>query len=194
MLRYILRRLLLLVPVLVGLSLVVFAISRLLPGDLARLAAGSEATEESIELLRQEFGLDRPLPVQYLNYAVGLVTGDWGRSVVSRRPVLEDLAVYLPATIELVVAAMLLAVLLGVPTGVLSAVYRDRWPDYVSRVLSLGAISMPRFFLGLLLQLALAMWFGLLPLGGRFPIIEEPPHFVTGLLTIDALIAGDLRA
>src|SRR6185369_12414171 len=97
-------------------------------------------------------------------------------------------------TVELVVAAMLLAVLLGVPAGVLSAVYRDRWPDYLSRVLALGAISMPRFFLGLLLQLALAMWFGLLPLGGRFPIAEDPPAFVTGMLTLDALIAGDLHA
>jgi len=193
-LRYVLRRVLLLVPVLIGLSLIVFAIARLLPGDPIRLAAGPEATAESVAQLTREFGLDRPLPVQYWNYAVGLLSGDWGRSIISRRPVWDDLAVYLPATLELVVAAMLLAMLVGVPAGVLSAVYRDRWPDYVSRVLALGAISMPRFFLGLLLELALAMWFGLLPLGGRFPITEDPPPFVTGMLTLDALLAGDLHA
>ncbi len=89
---------------------------------------------------------------------------------------------------------MLLAVAIGIPAGMLSAVYANRWPDYTSRVLSLAAISMPRFFLGLLLQLAFAMWLLWLPLGGRFPIIDEPPRFVTGFLTIDSLIAGDWTA
>jgi peptide/nickel transport system permease protein len=132
--------------------------------------------------------------VQYWNYATGLLRGDWGRSIYTRRPVLQDLEVYLPATLELVTAAMVLAVVLGVPAGVVAAVYRDRWPDMMSRTISIGAISMPRFFLALLLQLAFAMWLGWLPPGGRLPLTEDPPRFVTGFLTIDGLLAGDLHA
>jgi peptide/nickel transport system permease protein len=194
MLRFALRRIVLLVPVLVGLSLLVFAIARLLPGDPVQLAAGPNATPAEIADLAREFGLDKPLPVQYWTYATGLLAGDWGESIFTRRPVIEDLGAFLPATLELVVAAMLLAIAIGIPAGLLAAVYRDRWPDYVSRAVSLGAISMPRFFLGLLLQLGLAMWLGWLPLGGRFPLAEDPPPFLTGFLTIDSLAAGDLNA
>ena len=135
MLRFTLRRLVLLVPVLIGLSLLVFAIARLLPGDPVQLAAGPQASREEIADLAREFGLDRPLTMQYASYAVGLVKGDWGRSIQTRRPVLEDLRAYLPATLELVVVAMVIAVLVGVPTGLLAAVYRDRWPDTLSRAL-----------------------------------------------------------
>ena len=194
MLRYVLRRIVLLIPVLVGLSMLVFAIARLLPGDPARLAAGPNATPAEIAEVVQTFGLDKPLPVQYWNYATGLLRGDWGRSIYTRRPVLQDLEVYLPATLELVTAAMVLAVVLGVPAGVLAAVYRNRWPDVLSRTVSIGAISMPRFFLALLLQLAFSMWLGWLPLGGRFPLTEDSPRFVTGFLTIDGLLAGDPHA
>src|SRR5690606_6587124 len=137
---------------------------------------------------------DKPLPAQYWNYVTGLIQGDWGVSIYTRRPVWEDLAAYLPATLELVLAAMLLAVVIGIPAGLMAAVYRDRWPDYLSRTISLGAISMPRFFLGLLLQLALAMWLGWLPLSGRFPLTAQPPPTVTGFLTIDSILAGDLHA
>lgn len=194
MLRYALRRLVLLVPVLVGLSLLVFTISHLLPGDPVKLAAGPQATQAEIDALARELGTDRPLPVQYWTYATGLLKGDWGQSVLTRRPVWDDLRIYLPATLELVVAALAFAVIVGIPAGLVSGVYANRWPDYLSRVLSLGMISMPRFFLGLILQLAFAMWLGWLPLGGRFPIIEEPPPLVTGFLTVDALVAGQLAA
>lgn len=191
MLRFIARRLLLLVPVFIGLSMLVFIIARLLPGDPVQLAAGPHATKEEIAALATEFGLDRSLPRQYLAYAKGLAVGDWGRSIQSRRPVLEDLKAFLPATLELVFAAMIIAIAVGVPTGLLAAVYRDRWPDVVSRALSLGAISVPRFFLGLLLQLAFAMWLGILPLGGRLPITTDPPPVVTGFLLIDSLVNRD---
>jgi peptide/nickel transport system permease protein len=194
LLRYALRRIVLLIPVLIGLSVLVFAVARLLPGDPVRLAAGPNATEAEIKSLTGEYGLDRSLPLQYLSYAGGLLRGDWGSSIYTRRPVLEDLRVYLPATLELVVAAMLLAITIGIPAGLLAAAHRDRWPDYLSRVCALGAISMPRFFLGLLLQLGFAMWLGLLPLGGRFPLTEDAPAAVTGFLTVDSLIAGDLHA
>jgi peptide/nickel transport system permease protein len=194
MLAFALRRIVLLIPVLIGLTILVFAIARLLPGDPVALAAGPNATPAEIAAYGKEFGLDRPIVEQYWRYATGLLRGDWGVSIYTRRPVSEDLAAYLPATLELVFAAMLLAVIIGIPAGLMAAVYRDRWPDYVSRVVSLGAISMPRFFLGLLLQLGFAMWLGLLPLGGRFPLTEDPPALVTGFLTIDALIARDLSA
>lgn len=191
---YIFRRLILLLPVLLGLTVLVFAIARLLPGDPVALAAGPNASPAEIQAYAREFGLDKPVVVQYWVYLKGLLSGDWGVSIFTRRPVLEDLRAYLPATLELVFAAMLFAILVGIPTGLLAGAYRNRWPDYLTRVVALGAISLPRFFLGLLLQLGLAMWLGWLPLGGRFPLIEAPPPSVTGFLTIDSLIAGDLTA
>jgi len=194
MLFFILRRLVLLLPVLFGLTVLMFVIARVLPGDPVALAAGPNATAAEIARLRAEFGLDQPLLMQYLAYAWGLLQGDFGYSIFTRRPVADDLIAFLPATLELVFAAMLLAVVLGIPGGLAAAVWANRWPDYASRVAALAAISMPRFFLGLLLQLLFAMWLMWLPLGGRFPIILDPPAFVTGFLTIDALIAGDREA
>jgi peptide/nickel transport system permease protein len=194
MLRFLLRRLLLTVPVLFGLTALVFAIARLLPGDPVALAAGPNATPAEIAAYAREFGLDRPLLTQYFDYLGNLLRGDFGMSLYTRRPVVEDLAAYLPATLELVFAAMALAMLVGIPLGLWAGVRRDAWPDVVSRTLALGAISMPRFFLGLLLQLAFAMALGWLPLGGRYPITLDPPALVTGLLTVDALLAGDLEA
>ena len=192
MLRFIIRRIVLLVPVFIGLSMLVFVIGRILPGDPVQLAAGPHATKDEIAALAKEFGLDQPLAKQYLTYARGLAVGDWGRSIQSRQPVLDDLKAFLPATLELVFAAMFVAVVVGIPMGLISAVYRDRWPDVLSRAVSLGSVSIPRFFLGLLLQLAFAMWLGWLPLGGRIPIIMSPPPFWTGFYSIDTLISGDL--
>lgn len=194
MLFFIFRRLVLLLPVLFGLTVLMFIIARVLPGDPVALAAGPNATAMEIARLRAEFGLDQTLLVQYATYAWGLLQGDFGYSIFTRRPVFDDLLAYMPATLELVFAAMVLAVLLGIPGGLAAAVWANRWPDYASRVAALAAISMPRFFLGLLLQLFFAMWLMWLPLGGRFPIILDPPEFVTGFLTIDALIAGDREA
>ncbi|MDO9524647.1 MAG: ABC transporter permease [Gemmobacter sp.] len=194
MLRFVVRRLLLLVPVLFGLTVMMFIIARLLPGDPVGLAAGPNATQAEIAAYAAEFGMDQPLIVQYWTYATGLLQGDFGRSIFTRRAVLDDLIAYLPATLELVFAAMAFAILVGIPAGLAAAVWRNRWPDYAGRVAALAAISMPRFFLGLLLQLTFAMWLYMLPLGGRFPIILDPPPFVTGFLTLDALFAGDLEA
>jgi peptide/nickel transport system permease protein len=194
MLAYILRRILLLAPVLVGLTILVFVIIRLLPGDPARLAAGPNATPSEIEQITHEFGLDKPLPVQYWDYVDGLAHGDWGKSIYTRRSVLTDLEAYLPATLELVLAAMVIAVAFGIPLGLMAAVHRNRWPDAVTSVMSIGAVSMPRFFLGLLFQLAFAMWLGWLPLSGRFPLADDPPPMLTGLLTIDAIASGHWHA
>jgi peptide/nickel transport system permease protein len=194
MLRFLTLRLLLTLPVLLGLTALVFAIARLLPGDPVALAAGPNATPAEIAEYGRQFGLDKPLWVQYWTYLTGLLHGDFGVSIFTHRPVLDDLVAYLPATLELVLAAMALAMLIGIPAGLWAAVHNNRWPDYVTRVLGLSSISMPRFFLGLVLQLVFAMLLGWLPLGGRFPITEDPPALVTGFLTIDALLAGDLHA
>ncbi|MCQ8781585.1 ABC transporter permease [Mangrovibrevibacter kandeliae] len=191
MLQFILRRILLLIPVIFGLTIIMFVIARLLPGDPVGLAAGANATQAERQALATEFGLDRPIWAQYGTYVAGLARGDLGRSLLTRRPVAQDIATYLPATLELVLAALALAVILGVPLGLLTALWRNRWPDYLSQVVAIGAISMPRFFLGLLLQLVFAMWLMWLPLGGRLPIIVFPPHKVTGFLTIDALLSGN---
>lgn len=194
MIFYLLRRVLLLVPMLLGLSLLLFVVARLLPGDPVGLAAGPNATPELIAQLREEFGLDQSLPMQYWTYLTGLVQGDWGVSVFTRRPVFDDLLTYLPATLELVIAALTIAVVVGIPLGLLTAVYRNGLLDYLTRSVALGGIAMPRFFLGLLLQLVFAAWLGWLPLAGRFPLIAFPPEHITGLYTVDAALTGDWEA
>ncbi|RQV70321.1 ABC transporter permease [Burkholderia cenocepacia] len=194
MLKFSIRRLVLLVPVLFGLSLLVFVISRVIPGDPVALAAGPTASRAQIVALSHELGFDRPVYVQYVHYVSGLLHGNWGQSLFTRRPVLSDLAIYLPATLEIVIAAMAIAIVIGVPAGLAAAVYRNRWPDYLARSGALGSISTPQFFFGLLLQLLFAMTLNWLPLSGRFPLTLDPPHRVTGLLTLDSLIAGDFGA
>ena len=191
MLYFTLRRIVLLIPVVIGLTIIMFAFARLLPGDPVALAAGPNATQAEIEALAREFGLDQPVWTQYFHYVTGLMQGDLGTSLLTRRPVAADIAAFLPATLELVLAAMFIAVAVGIPLGLVTAVWRNRWPDYLSQVLAIGAISMPRFFLGPLLQLCFAMWLMWLPLGGRLPIIVIPPPAITGFLTIDSLLAGD---
>ena len=185
-----LRRLLLLIPTLVGVSLLTFALSRIVPGDPARLAAGAQATPEMYQQIREEFGLDKPLPTQYLDYVRGIVTGDWGRSILSRRPVLEDLQTYWPATLELVLVAMVIATAVGVPLGVLSAVRADRPSDQVARIVSLLGVSVPAFWLAVLLQLFFALRLGWLPASGRLPPGVVPPPSATGLYLVDSALAG----
>jgi peptide/nickel transport system permease protein len=189
---YLLRRLLLIIPVLIGLSIVTFAISHIVPGDPIRLAAGPQATAEQIQKLQAEFGVNEPLYVQYLNYMKGVLRGDLGTSMMNRHPVAMDLRRYFPATFELVLVSTLLAVIIGVPMAMAAAVFRDRWPDQVSRVVALSSISMPVFWLGMVLQLILGMKFHLLPISGRFdPRVPFPPN-VTGMLLVDSLLAADL--
>ena len=189
---YLIRRLLLIVPVLVGLSIITFIISHLVPGDPIRLAAGPQATAEQIQKLQEEFGVNEPLPIQYLTYMRGVLRGNLGTSMMSRHPVAMDLKRYFPATFELVLVSTVLAVAIGVPMAMAAAVFRDRWPDQVSRVVALSSISMPVFWLGMILQLVLAMTLHLLPISGRFdPRTPFPPQ-VTGMLLVDSLLAADL--
>lgn len=189
--RLIVRRLLFLVFVLFGLSLITFGLSHIIPGDPARLMAGPRASKSAVQKIREKYGLDDPLPVQYVNYVKGLAQGDLGTSFTTRRPVTEDLKRYLPATLELGAVAFVLATLVGIPLGVISSVQRDRLPDHVARFVSISGLALPVFWLAIMAQFIFFGQLGWLPDGARIPIGMDPPPTVTGLYTIDAVLAGD---
>lgn len=191
MLRYVLRRLLLMIPTLLGLSILTFLISHVVPADPAALAAGPQAPAEAVAKIREQFGLDRPLYEQYFSYLTNLLHGDWGTSIMSRRDVLSDIGTYFPATLELVLASMVIAVAIGIPFGVLAAVYQNRWPDHTSRVLSISFASLPRFWFGIIVQLTIGLGLGLLPISGRLPPLQAPPNHITGIYTLDSLLTLD---
>jgi peptide/nickel transport system permease protein len=190
-LTYVLKRLFYLVPVLLGVTLLVFIISHAIPGDPARMMAGQKASREAVENLRRSMGLDRPLAEQYLRYLTGLFLADLGFSIRNQRPVMDDLKDFFPATLELTLASMLLCVAVGVPLGIVSAVRRNRPVDHVSRVFSVFGVSMPVFWLGLMLLLLFYRKLGWLPGSGRLDITIDPPLHVTGLYLIDSLLYGD---
>ncbi len=185
---YILRRLLYIIPVLLGISILTFTISHLIPGDPISLAAGPQATPEMIEALRQEFGMDKPLPVQYVMYIANLLRGNWGMSMYARRLVFTELKAFLPATFELVLTATFIAVVLGIPMGIAAAIFRDRWPDQLSRIFSLSAVSMPSFWLAILFQLVLGLYLGLMPIGARLDTMVVPPRHITGMIIVDSIL------
>jgi peptide/nickel transport system permease protein len=187
MLRFLLRRSLFMVGTLFALLVLTFMISHVAPGDPAALAAGPDATAEMVETVRKEHGLDKPLPVQFLLYAKGIVSGDFGTSIFSGREVLDDLIQYFPATFELVVFSILFAILLGVPLGILSAVNQNSWLDHTIRIISVSGVGVPMFWLGLMLQLYFALHLGWFPLGGQLEIMTDPPAPITHLLVFDSL-------
>jgi ABC-type dipeptide/oligopeptide/nickel transport system permease component len=190
----ILRRLVFCVIVVAGVAVITFAISHVIPGDPARMVAGDRASNEIVAHIRQVMGLDRSLPTQFAIYVRDLLSGDFGTSLRTGRPVAQDLRAFLPATLELGLTSLLLAVLVGVPLGVASAVYKDRPIDQVARTLSVAGISMPIFWLGLILILIFYAHLSLLPIGGRLSDDVLPPDRVTGFMLIDTLIAGDFEA
>jgi peptide/nickel transport system permease protein len=177
-----------------GLLALTFAISHLVPGDPARLAAGPDANAAMVETIRKEYGLDQPVWGQFRRYVGGILTGHFGRSLRTREDVLTDLVRYFPNTLELVGGAMLVAIVLGVPLGILSAVYRNTWVDHVTRVVSVSGVAVPAFWLGLMLQLMVALHWGLLPLGGRLRLMSAPPPPITHLLFVDTLLRGQWGA
>jgi peptide/nickel transport system permease protein len=193
MIRFLVRRILLIPLVLVGLSLITFGISRLVPGDPVKLAAGPQARPEQIEKLTQEYGLDRPLPEQYLRYMSGLVQGNWGYSISNRRDVGRDLITYFTATLELTIISTIVGLLIGIPLAVVSARWRDRWPDHGARLVSIGAVSIPVFWVAILCQIVFAQNLHWLPVSGRFDPRASYPTTYTGLLLVDTLIAGDIQ-
>ena len=191
--RLIIRRLMFLVLVLFGLSLITFTLSHLVPADPARLIAGPRASKSAVEKVRHEYGLDKPVYEQYVDYVKGVSRLDFGRSFTSRRPVREDLGRYLPATIELGLYAFLLAALVGIPLGVASAVKRDTFVDHVSRFVSISGLALPVFWLAIMTQFLFFGKLGWLPDGERLPVEVEPPRAITHLYAIDALLTGDLH-
>ena len=174
-------------------TLVVFLIATQVPADpiLAQLGDLQAANEELVARYRARWGLDRPLWEQYWIFLSGLVQGDLGTSIASQRPVLDDIAQYAPATIELGTVSFLLAVLVGVPLGILAAVRRDSWIDHLGRMLSLIGVSAPTFWLAFIFLALFYGYLGIAPGPGRLDVVLLPPPEVTGLYLIDSALAGD---
>ncbi|HET7855007.1 MAG TPA: ABC transporter permease [Gaiellaceae bacterium] len=193
MLRFVVRRLLLLVPILLGLSILVFLWIRALPASPAVSLLGERATPESIARIEKQYGLDKPIYVQYWSYLKTVAQGDLGTTIRSRRPVTDELKERFPATIELTLAALLFAVTFGIPLGFVAAKRYGTWVDHSSLVLSLLGISIPVFFLAILLKYVFAVELGWLPTVGRIDVLIDIDH-PTNFYTIDALLAGDLAA
>jgi peptide/nickel transport system permease protein len=193
MLRFLVRRLLTIPLILLGLSVITFTVSRLVPGDPVKLAAGTQARPEQIEKLREEFGLDRPLVEQYLLYMGGLLQGNWGYSISNRRDVGRDLLTYFAATLELTLVSTLIGLGVGVPLAIVSARWRDRWPDHLSRFISIGTVSVPVFWIAIVLQIIFAQNLRILPVSGRFDPRADYPTVYTGMLLVDTLISGNLQ-
>ena len=194
LLSYLLRRLVGFAAVMIGISIITFGISHLVPADPAVVALGDHATDAQIEAFREKYGLNKPVPEQYWIYVTNLLQGDLGISLRTRRPVAADLHDFFPATFELSLTALILSILIGIPAGVMSATARNRLPDHVVRIISLIGGSIPIFWLGLILIGFFYGRLGWLPGGARIDkFIPAPPH-ITGLFTVDSLLAADYKA
>jgi len=178
----------------VGISIITFGISHLVPTDPAIVALGDHATDEQIDAFREKYGLNKPVAEQYWIYVTNLIQGDLGISLRTRRPVSADLRDFFPATFELSLTALVLSILIGVPAGVVSATARNRLPDHIVRIVSLIGGSVPIFWLGLILIGFFYGRLGWLPGGARIDKFIQPPPLVTGLFTVDSLLAGDYEA
>jgi peptide/nickel transport system permease protein len=193
MLRFVVRRLLLLVPILLGLSILVFGWVRALPGGPAEALLGERATPARVAEVRHLYGLDRPLPVQYWSYVKETVSGDLGVSIASRRTVTSEIKQRFPATVELALAATIFAVGLGIPLGFLAAKWHGSLFDHLSLFVSLIGISIPVFFLAVILKYVFAVRLGWLPSIGQISVLSNLKH-PTNFYILDAIIAGNWGA
>lgn len=191
MIRFILRRLGGLLFVMFGVSLLTFFLAQVVPVDPAATALGANAREEQIAAYRAQIGLDQPAAVQYVTYISRLLQGDLGQSIRTRRPVADDLRDYMPATIELALAAMLVALVVGIPLGVVASLRRNSWSDAAARLFALVGSSMPVFYIGLLALGVFWRQLRWLPGPGRLDSSLSAPARVTGLYTVDAALAGN---
>jgi peptide/nickel transport system permease protein len=192
---YLLTRLVLVVPTLFGVTVITFALTYLLPGNPALVKAGPLATPEHIAEMERRMGLDRPAVVQYWRYLSGVLRGDLGESATTGRPVLQDLLQRVPATLELTLASLLVALGVGIPLGVVAAVRRDGWLDHVSRLLGVGGVAMPTFWTGLLVLYVFFYKLGVAPPPlGRLSAGASAPTAITGLYTVDALLTANWPA
>ncbi|MDP9392883.1 MAG: ABC transporter permease [Actinomycetota bacterium] len=193
MLRFVLRRLALLVPILFGLSLLLFLWVRRLPGGPATALLGEKATPEAVARINKLYGFDQPITTQYVLYMKRLLTGDFGVSIITQQPVLEEFLRRFPATVELSVTALLFAIGLGIPMGYLAARHYGRWPDQLAVVGSLIGVSIPVFFLAFILKYLFAVEWGLLPSDGRQDTSIRATH-VTNFYVLDGMLTREWDA
>src|SRR5918999_1046902 len=193
MLRFVVRRLLLLVPILIGLSILVFLWIRALPGGPAQALLGERAPAEQVAQIEREYGLDQPIHEQYWRFVKKAGSLDFGTSTYSRQPVIEEIKLRFPATVELALAAMLFSVTIGIPLGFVAAKRHGGFLDHASLVASLIGISIPIFFLAIILKYVFAVKLGWLPTVGRISVLIDLEH-PTNFYILDAIIAGNLTA
>lgn len=186
MFRYALKRLLGLIPTLMIVAIFVFFFVHLLPGDPARLAAGQEADEQTVQMIRKDLGLDKSLPEQFLRFTSGALRGDFGKSLRTKRPVITEIAERFPYTLKLTLAAMSWSVIFGLCIGIFSAINRNRWPDHLGMTLAVSGISFPSFALGLLLMTIFSVGLGWFPTVGA----DTPRHYVLPAITLGAGVAA----
>lgn len=194
---YVVRRMAFAILVLLGIATITFLMVRVIPSNVAAVYVGPNARPGQIAEANKILGLDKPLPVQYVIYMKGLVTGNWGESLRTKRPVLGDILHFLPASLELIVAALILATVLGISLGVSTAHMKGTWLDHGMRIFSTSGVSLPAFWLALMLQIFFFRMLHLLPVAGQTDIIVAQTHPVTqitGMAVVDALITGNWTA
>ncbi|OAA86058.1 ABC transporter permease [Clostridium coskatii] len=189
--KIIIKRLLAMILVLFGVTIIVFFLSHVIPGDPARMMAGQRASQDTLISIRKQLGLDKPLIVQYFIYMKGLLSGNLGISIRTQQPVVSDLATYFPATLELVLYAFLIALIVGIPLGVLTSLKQNTLTDYLGRIFCIGGVSIPAFWGGIILILIFYSKLNLLPSSGRLSLGVVFNTKITGLITIDSLLTGN---
>ena len=194
MLTFTIKRILQGIFVIIGLSILIFVISRIIPGDPARMALGPTAPQFAVDELRQEMHLDKSLPAQYYYWFTGVLKGDFGKSVNTKRPVIEDVKDFFPATLELVLFSTVLIIVISISLGLLAAGFHDRWVDSLIRGFSYAGISIPDFVIAVLLILIFGYLWPVIPVLGRLGSAIAPPDRITGMIVIDSLIAGNFPA
>jgi len=193
MIKYVLKRLALLVPVLIGVSIIVFVVMHVLTSDPTSIILGQHASADQIAALRKQLGLDNPLYVQYLDFLKGLLHRDFGNSLITQTSVWSELTTRLPATVELAFAAIIIASIVGVTIGVISAIKQNSIIDYISMIGALLGVSMPIFWLGLILIVVFSLQLHILPVSSRIQVGMEPVH-ITGFYILDSIFTGNMAA
>jgi peptide/nickel transport system permease protein len=193
MLAFLARRCLIAIPTVIMISMLVFGLQHLLPGDPILVMAGEERDPEVIEALREKYRLNDPIPVQYLAWIGNAVQGDLGISLRTRQPVLELIAEKLPVTLQLATMALIVAVAIGVPAGVISAYYKGTWIDWIANLVALSGLSVPNFWLGIMLILLVSVRLGWLPASGYQPFSEDPLRSIQTML-MPAFVLGTALA
>lgn len=190
---YIGKRLLVAIPTLLIISIFVFSLQKLLPGDPVLAMAGEERDPATIEFLREKYRLNDPVPLQYINWLGGVVTGDFGISLRTNQPVLELIGQKLPVTIQLAVMAMFFAMVIGIPIGILAAVKKNTWIDYTANIVALSGLSIPNFWLGIMLILLVSVKLGWLPASGYESIFVDPVRSIETMI-MPAFVLGNALA